>query len=216
LISRAKRADDVPKKDEIIPGFFPYTDLPVTLLVTHSHLDHRRAAHAFDDVYMSELELEAGQTVDFAWKNVKDGDMFDLGGIVLEAMLTPGHTQGSICLLDRKNKVLYTGDAINKLPYIFSPSSTSIEEYLQTLIRVREMTQNDDAYTLWCGHTWHAYPYQVLLDSITACQEVLSGQTPGDRPYRNPFEEQAPVEPGVFEHDCGTTRLIYATEKIHK
>lgn len=193
-----------------------YTDLPVTLLVTHNHLDHRRAARCFSDVYMCELELEPGQTTDFAWKNVRDGDRFDLGGTVLEAVLTPGHTRGSICLLDRGHKVLYTGDAINKLPYIFSPFATSIEEYRESLIRVREMTQSDDAYTIWCGHTWHAYPYQVLLDSITACDEVLDGRIDEDRPYRSPFEEMAPITPDVFEHDRGTTRLIYSVEKIRR
>jgi hypothetical protein len=54
----------------------------------------------------------------------------------------------------------------------------------------------------------------VLLDSIVACEDVLAGKTEGDRPYRNPFEKMAPIVPDVFEHDCGTTRLIYSVKKL--
>ena len=191
-----------------------YTDLPVTLLITHNHLDHVRAAHHFDDVYMSEYELLPDEKASFNWKNVKDGDVFDLGGIVLEAVLVPGHTRGSMCLIDKKNKVLYTGDAINKLPYIFSPHGTSLEEYHESLLRVKEMTDKD--YKMWCGHTWHAYPYEVLLDSITACEEVLAGKTEKDWGYRSPFESAGPIVPDVFEHICGSTRLIYSRKRLRR
>ena len=41
---------------------------------------------------------------------VKDGDRIDLGDRVLEVIHTPGHSPGSICLLDKENKILFTGD----------------------------------------------------------------------------------------------------------
>ena len=36
--------------------------------------------------------------------------MIDLGSVCLEVLETPGHTVGSICLLDRENGYLFTGD----------------------------------------------------------------------------------------------------------
>lgn len=39
-----------------------------------------------------------------------DGDVIDLGGVCLEVLETPGHTVGSICLFDRENGYLFTGD----------------------------------------------------------------------------------------------------------
>jgi glyoxylase-like metal-dependent hydrolase (beta-lactamase superfamily II) len=36
----------------------------------------------------------------------------DLGGRVLEVYLTPGHTPGSVCLFEPKDKILITGDLI--------------------------------------------------------------------------------------------------------
>jgi glyoxylase-like metal-dependent hydrolase (beta-lactamase superfamily II) len=47
------------------------------------------------------------------WKVTKwmhDGDRIDLGGRQLEIIATPGHTPDSICLFDRANGLLFTGD----------------------------------------------------------------------------------------------------------
>ncbi|MGD0545207.1 MAG: MBL fold metallo-hydrolase, partial [Candidatus Acidiferrales bacterium] len=40
---------------------------------------------------------------------IHDGDTVDLGGRILEIISTPGHTPDEICLLDRKNGLLFTG-----------------------------------------------------------------------------------------------------------
>ncbi len=39
-----------------------------------------------------------------------DGDIIDLGGFRLEVILAPAHTRGSICLLERERRLLFTGD----------------------------------------------------------------------------------------------------------
>jgi glyoxylase-like metal-dependent hydrolase (beta-lactamase superfamily II) len=41
---------------------------------------------------------------------MKDGDIFDLGGWKLEVLFTPGHSTDAIMLLDRENRMLFTGD----------------------------------------------------------------------------------------------------------
>lgn len=43
-------------------------------------------------------------------KWLKDGEIIDLGGRILEVVYTPGHSSNHICLLDREAKYLYTGD----------------------------------------------------------------------------------------------------------
>jgi glyoxylase-like metal-dependent hydrolase (beta-lactamase superfamily II) len=43
---------------------------------------------------------------------VEDGQIVDLGGLAFEALLTPGHTRGHLCLLQRESGVLLTGDHI--------------------------------------------------------------------------------------------------------
>jgi glyoxylase-like metal-dependent hydrolase (beta-lactamase superfamily II) len=41
-----------------------------------------------------------------------EGGEVRVGGIRLEVMHTPGHTEGSVCLLDRENGILYSGDTL--------------------------------------------------------------------------------------------------------
>ena len=44
---------------------------------------------------------------------VREGHLFDLGGKTLQVVELPGHTKGSIGLLYREERVLFSGDAIN-------------------------------------------------------------------------------------------------------
>ena len=39
--------------------------------------------------------------------------MFELGGRSIEVIETPGHTSGGCCFLDRKERILFSGDACN-------------------------------------------------------------------------------------------------------
>src|SRR5262249_39705032 len=41
---------------------------------------------------------------------VFDGQRLDLGGRIVEVLLTPGHTPDALCLIDRTNRQLFTGD----------------------------------------------------------------------------------------------------------
>lgn len=41
---------------------------------------------------------------------VSDGETIDLGSRMLEVIYTPGHSPGSMCLLDRTHRILFTGD----------------------------------------------------------------------------------------------------------
>lgn len=45
----------------------------------------------------------------FLWS---DGDVIDLGDFQLEVILAPAHTWGSICLLERQRRLLFTGDTV--------------------------------------------------------------------------------------------------------
>ena len=66
-----------------------------------------------------------------------DGDILDLGGIRLEVLETPSHTKGSICLLDRENGVLFTGDImLTWCVWGHLPESASLHEYGQSIHRL--------------------------------------------------------------------------------
>ena len=206
---------------DLIPLIRDYTDLPVDLLITHSSYDHWRGAYQFEgkhDIYMNETDYNQIQSrmkslgLEFTAKPLNDGDIFDLGGgIVLEAILVPGHTQGSIVLLDKKQNYLYSGDAVNLLPWVFS-SGIPLSTYNDALKRLRDKTSSQPA--ILCGHAWDSYPYQILLDSITACEEVIASGGAGDPQYRSPWEPNGPAFQDAYMHQVGRVRLCYNKTRL--
>jgi glyoxylase-like metal-dependent hydrolase (beta-lactamase superfamily II) len=65
---------------------------------------------------------------------IKDGHVFNLGGRTVEAISIPGHTAGSICLLDDRSKILFTGDVINCGEiWMHLGESVSLPQYVQSL-----------------------------------------------------------------------------------
>ncbi|NLI52908.1 MAG: MBL fold metallo-hydrolase [Clostridiales bacterium] len=196
-----------------------FTDLPLILLITHDSFDHWRGANQFSrtcEIYMNEFDqlaiadMKKSANIQFDAKPLNDGDVFDLGGIQLESIIVPGHTKGSICFLDRKNNHLFSGDAVNRLPWIFSGKS-NVQQYCDALKRLRDMTPEQP--DIFCGHAHESFPYQVLHDTIQACEDVLAGA--GDDPqYRSPFEENGAFFPNVYMHETGLVRLCYSKDFI--
>jgi glyoxylase-like metal-dependent hydrolase (beta-lactamase superfamily II) len=71
---------------------------------------------------------------------IDNGTVIEIGGYRLECLLTPGHTQGHICLFEEDKKILFSGDHIlyDITPHIESWSYTvnSLEDYLTSLDKV--------------------------------------------------------------------------------
>ena len=101
-----------------------------TIVNTHYHFDHiggngyftaaQIAIHEADapvlengDAETSVAEFFGGNmhTMKVA-KKLKDGDIIKMGSRELQIVHTPGHTPGSICLYDKKDKTLISGDTV--------------------------------------------------------------------------------------------------------
>ncbi|MER2024676.1 MAG: MBL fold metallo-hydrolase [Eubacteriales bacterium] len=64
---------------------------------------------------------------------VTEGHIFDLGDMKLEVVELPGHTPGSIGLLDRDQRILYAADAMNADFWLFMEEACPLSVYRQTL-----------------------------------------------------------------------------------
>ena len=67
---------------------------------------------------------------------VHDGFKINLGGRTMEIIATPGHTPDAICLLDRANGLLFTGDTYYPAPiWLFRPE-TDLDAYVASVKRI--------------------------------------------------------------------------------
>jgi len=65
--------------------------------------------------------------------HVGDDERLDLGGRTVEIVRTPGHTPDSLCLLDRANGLLFTGDTYYSGEiYLWAPE-TSVADYTTSI-----------------------------------------------------------------------------------
>lgn len=73
------------------------------------------------------------------FRNIKDGHIFDLGDRKLEVIEVPGHTPGSVVLLDAANKLLFSSDAIGTGHlWMHIPGTLTLEQYLESLRKLAE------------------------------------------------------------------------------
>lgn len=75
---------------------------------------------------------------------LKNGDNIDLGGRILEILHTPGHAPDAICILDRENKLFWTGDSFYPAPiYIYRPTS-SLDQFIESFAQMVELMPSYD------------------------------------------------------------------------
>ena len=167
------------------------TDRPLSLAVTHGHFDHGGAAldefiQAGCPVYM-ELEdipvLEEHRHMRWPEGTFHPyPEAFDLGGVKLEAYRLPGHTQGSVVLLDRENARLYSGDAVGSGGFWMQlEECLPFQTFLENLRAFRARLEPLSDVTLYPGHIDQSpvpLTTAYLDDVETAVVDVLEGRAP--------------------------------------
>ena len=80
---------------------------------------------------------------------IDDGHIFDLGDRKLQVIHSPGHTRGSIILLDEVSKILFLGDNMCPSLWLFLPGALSVEEWLVSAGTIAKLSEK---YTPYWGH----------------------------------------------------------------
>jgi len=107
-------------------------------------------------------------------RHVKDGDVIDLGGRSLEVLLTPGHAPDALCLLDRRNKLLFSGDTFYAGPiYLFVPE-TDVAAYRRSVDRLAQLVPQLDL--VLPSHNLPIAGPEMLARLSDAFHQVLSGK----------------------------------------
>jgi glyoxylase-like metal-dependent hydrolase (beta-lactamase superfamily II) len=142
------------------------------ILLTHTHMDHIRGLRKIKElcnakvaIYKTEADIVARKKPMIFPKGIlgiffrimmpfmgykavnpdvvlKDGDMIE----GLKVIHTPGHTLGSICFYDQRNKVLFSGDLLSidkgKLTYPKSNFNTDEDMLKSSVKKISKMSFN--------------------------------------------------------------------------
>ncbi len=102
-----------------------------------------------------------------------EGRLFDLGGTVLETICVPGHTCGTVVFLDRATRALFSGDACNVSTLLYGKEATSIEEYRESLVHLKEFQPGFDV--MYGGHGFGPEQNVLVDEAIELCDEIMAG-----------------------------------------
>jgi len=144
---------------------------PQAIVATHGHFDHLLGARGLELIFKIPffinhqdqfLVKKIKQSAEF-WlkrpfeeplpkigKELKDKDKLKIGNEVLEVIATPGHTPGSVCFINKKNKILFSGDLVFKEGVGRTDFSYGSEKTLEKSIA--KILKLSDDYIIYPGH----------------------------------------------------------------
>lgn len=145
------------------------------------------AAVCHDEDRMKYFEEHMVKADTFSFEPIADGQIFDLGGIQLEAIAFPGHTEGSTCFWNEKDNYCLVGDAVANVhsPVLFFAKCTPLTVYEQNLHHFLDKVGED--CDLYSGHNQEKLEKEMYPEIFTEISEILSGDTANDKPYLPPF-----------------------------
>lgn len=105
---------------------------------------------------------------------LSDGMRFDLGGRTIVVLCTPGHTHGSVCLLDIERRQMFSGDTVGSVDVlIMLDHSTSVETYRSSVLRLKAISDRFD--TMWSAHHKVPLDHSWMDDYILGADQILAG-----------------------------------------
>lgn len=217
------------------------TDKPVqSVAVTHGHCDHAGGCGWFETAYLSKNTEEemrlffdkidiTGKRDDFAVLYVDEGDVIDLGNREIEVFTLEGHAHGSLAFLDKREKILFTGDNIGndckltgapggQLWYKASREQPSVLNFMMDVAKL--LTRRDEYERICWGHGHEdeildaslVEHYMVAaLEAMDGAQDEMADSDDPRFPYLYyDYMRTARYKDARMVYDI---RYIYATEK---
>lgn len=156
------------------------TGRPVLLVNTHADPDHIANNAQFEEVRMHPAEFAHYYTQQGRRRPVQpvwDGDIIELGGRSFEVIAVPGHTPGSIALLNRRERFVVGGDGVqNGGIFLFGPQR-SLHGYLCGLQRLQMRKAEFD--TVYPSHADFPQPAGQIDRLIEGVRAVQRGEIAG-------------------------------------
>lgn len=176
-------------------------DLPVELLNTHGDIDHVGSNDEFDSFYMNPAEAANyynTQKRTGMIDPVTDGDIIDLGDRELEIITIPGHTPGSIAVLDKRHRALISGDAIQDGNIFMFGIQREMHAYLLSLEKV--MNYADLFDTIYPSHGSFPVGPELIVALYESAAHIMMGLAEGSEAEMHGVK--------VKQYDMGAAKFL--------
>lgn len=177
--------------------------LPLDVVATHGHVDHIGGRGQFPRVYVHEQDVEIVKKVVVPYRKafaalqrqarpygvtagdvrrgeyhtevipMREGQIFRLGGKTVSVTHMPGHTRGSVCLFDEEDGLLFTGDNVNPVLFLFLPNCSTLETWLCGAKRILALARETGA-DMYHGHGFEKLPQAVVQAQIRHVEELFA------------------------------------------
>ena len=180
------------------------TELPVFLINTHTDRDHTGCNKDFTPVYMHPAEMDRYKSSlpdGCRMEDVRplwEGDIIDLGHWKFEVILTPGHTPGSIMLLEREKRMLISGDSIqNGNIFMFGPGR-NMPAFQSSIQKMIDMSDAFDS--IWPSHGDYPLKIDIIPGILQGTKDLVAGKLP---------EEEPPHPMPCKKYSCDVASFLY-------
>ncbi len=156
------------------------TGLPVTVIFTHADGDHVGDAHMFEKRLMHPSEFDYYRNKNknaAAMEPVWEGDILDLGSYVFEVILIPGHTPGSIALLERDKRFLIGGDSIQTGNIFMFGPGRNFRAFKASMRKLEDRLSEFDI--IYSSHNEMVVGTDTIHSLYTGAERMLRGEVTG-------------------------------------
>ncbi len=136
-----------------------------TILLTHSHPDHRPLARRLAEQTGATVHCFDPSAGDEHAQAMAGGDVMRVDDVELVGVHTPGHTRDHLCFYDPAARTLYSGDHIlNGTTSVVHPGEGDMSDYIELLRRVQAL----QPLTILPGHGEPVDDAGALIDEYIA------------------------------------------------
>ena len=141
-------------KYKLTPVIRKISDLPIEVVLTHGHVDHIGGLQEFGECYACEKDFPM-LPENIKKKPLKDGDKIDIGNFVFDIIEIPGHTEGSIILLEKNKKFMIAGDSVQEGPIYMFGDISKFDTYIESMQKLMEYSAS--AEKIYSAHNTLSY-----------------------------------------------------------